>query len=696
MIKSIAVLAAFGLVAAACGGDDDDSADEPVDSVEEPAAEPSDEPADEPADGDDMASEFDLDGRTVTVAVENAYLPFNYLDPETGEPTGWDYDTIDALCEILNCVPEYQTFSWEPMIQAVADGQFDMAADGITITEERAELVDFSNGYIAIEQRLLVPLDSEFTSVDDVIAADCSVASQVGTTNLQTAIDTFGEDRVTALEEFGFVVQSVIAGDSCAAVIDETAGQGYVGANADEVQLIGDSLSSDQLGFIFPKGSDLVEPFNYALDQMKQDGSLEAISQEFFGDSFTITYDDIPFPECDDEGNCELPGEGGEGDGEASGDGLVLGYVLPQTGGLAVIVDALVKPIEMAQEEILDAGGDLTIIPSDSGTDVNVASASVDGLIADGVNGIIGPAATGVTLGVIDKITGSNIVECSGSTTGTVFTTYDDNGFYFRTSPPDSLQAPVLADTITDDGATSVAIVAIGNEYGSSFASLLADALDANGVAVATTVTYDENATSFDAEVSELADSGADAIAIISYAEGATLMQGMIEAGIGPADIPIYVTDGFKDNVTGEAVDPDDPAVLEGIRGTAPSVAPPDGEPSFLERFAEFAPDAPTIFSGHFYDCVMVMTLASEAAGSTDPAVYVEFMQSVTVDGTECTGYAECSELLAAGEDINYQGASGVVDFSDDGEPTAGAYDVYTYDAESAAQTEDTISFSSI
>jgi branched-chain amino acid transport system substrate-binding protein len=199
-----------------------------------------------------------------------------------------------------------------------------------------------------------------------------------------------------------------------------------------------------------------------------------------------------------------------------------------------------------------------------------------------------------------------------------------------------------------------------------------------------------------DAVVSELASSGADAIVIISYAEGATLMQRMIEAGIGPADIPIYVTDGFKDNVGADAVDPDNPAVLEGIRGTAPSVAPPDGEPSFLERFAEFAPDAPTIFSGHFYDCVMVMTLASEAAGSTDPAVYVDFMQSVTIDGTECIGYAECSELLAAGEDINYQGASGVVDFSDAGEPTAGAYDVYTYDAEGAPVTDDTISFSSI
>jgi branched-chain amino acid transport system substrate-binding protein len=379
-----------------------------------------------------------------------------------------------------------------------------------------------------------------------------------------------------------------------------------------------------------------------------------------------------------------------------AGDGLVLGYVLPQTGALAVIVDALVKPVEMAQQEINDAGGNLTIIPSDSGTDVNVASASVDGLIADGVHGIIGPAATGVTLGVIDKITGSSIVECSGSTTGTVFSTYEDNGFYFRTSPPDSLQAPVLADTITDDGATNVAIVATGNEYGSSFASLLEQALTDNGLGVAATVIYDENATSFDAEVSELASSGADAIVIISYAEGATLMQSMIEAGIGPADIPIYVTDGFKDNVGADAVDPDNPAVLEGIRGTAPSVAPPDGEPSFLERFAEFAPDAPTIFSGHFYDCVMVMTLASEAAGSTDPAVYVDFMQSVTIDGTECIGYAECSELLAAGEDINYQGASGVVDFSDAGEPTAGAYDVYTYDAEGAPVTDDTISFSSI
>ena len=252
---------------------------------------------------------------------------------------------------------------------------------------------------------------------------------------------------------------------------------------------------------------------------------------------------------------------------EPAGEGLIIGYTLPQTGSLAAIVDALVKPIEMAQQEITEAGGSLTIIPSDDGTDVNVASASVDGLIADGVHGIIGPAATGVTLGVIDKITGSNIVQCGGSTTGVVFSTYEDNGYYFRTTPPDSLQAEVLADMMTDDGTTTAAIAAIGNDYGSGFADELEGALQARGVDVPAKVVYDENATSFDAEISELVDSGADAITIISYGEGGTLLQGMIEAGIGPSDLQIYVTDGFKDNVTADTVAPDDPAVLSGIRG---------------------------------------------------------------------------------------------------------------------------------
>jgi branched-chain amino acid transport system substrate-binding protein len=361
---------------------------------------------------------------------------------------------------------------------------------------------------------------------------------------------------------------------------------------------------------------------------------------------------------------------------------------------LSAIIDALLKPVEMAVDEINAAGGQIELIPGDSGTDVNVASATVDSLINDGVSAIIGPAATGVTLGVIDKITGSGIVECSGSTTGAVFSTYEDNGFYFRTSPPDSLQGPALADVVAGDGATSVGIIYRSDEYGVGFNESLAQALIDNGVDVPAQVAVDENATSYDAEIGEVAAAGVDAIVMIVFAEGASVMQGMIEAGVGPADLAVYVTDGFKDNVTADLVNPDDLSVLEGVRGTAPSVAPPDGEPTFLERLEAYAPGTPTIFSGHFYDCVNVIALASSAAGSTDPAVFVAEMQTVTNDGTECISYEECAAILADGGDINYQGASGVVDLNDVGEVSAGTYDVYTYDAEGTAVTEDTVTFS--
>src|SRR5690606_17267842 len=110
----------------------------------EPAAE--DPAAEEPA--GETSGLPDLGGREITVAVENAYLPFNYIDPSTGEPAGWDYDALNAICGLLNCQPTFVEAGWEGMIQAVADGQYDMAADGITINEERAQLVDFSDGYI--------------------------------------------------------------------------------------------------------------------------------------------------------------------------------------------------------------------------------------------------------------------------------------------------------------------------------------------------------------------------------------------------------------------------------------------------------------------------------------------------------------------------------------------------------------------
>jgi polar amino acid transport system substrate-binding protein len=237
----------------------------------------------------------DLKCREVTVAVENAYLPFNYIDPDTGKPAGWDYDAWDGICTRLHCKPVYTEAAWEGMIQAVADGQFDAAADGITITDDRAEIVDFSDGYINIDQRLLVRKDeTRISSIEDIVNdPDLKLGTQTGTTNYETAAKFLPEDRIQAFEQFPFAVQALIAGDIDAVIIDEVAGQGYLGENADALKLVGPSLSSDELGFIFPKGSDLVGPVNQAIAAMKTDGTLADLNLKYFGPDFTITYDDL-------------------------------------------------------------------------------------------------------------------------------------------------------------------------------------------------------------------------------------------------------------------------------------------------------------------------------------------------------------------------------------------------------------------
>ncbi len=236
----------------------------------------------------------DLGGQNVTVAVENQYLPFNYIDPASGEAAGWDYDALAEICDRLNCVPEFVATGWEGMIIAVSEGQFDMAADGITITDERAQQVDFSDGYLSVEQRLLARLDEDrFTTLEEFAASDYLVGTQTGTTNFETATAEYGEDRITGFADFTLAIQALIAGDVDAVIIDDTAGVGYQGENADQLKLLDGSLASDALGFIFPKGSELVDPFNAALASMEADGTMDALAEKFFSPAFTITSDDI-------------------------------------------------------------------------------------------------------------------------------------------------------------------------------------------------------------------------------------------------------------------------------------------------------------------------------------------------------------------------------------------------------------------
>jgi polar amino acid transport system substrate-binding protein len=221
----------------------------------------------------------DLGGATVTVAVENAYPPFNYLN-DSGEAVGWDYDVVTEICARINCVPEFVQASWEGMIVAVGNGEFDVAADGITITAERDEIVDFSEGYAQIIQRLMTRVgEDRFATVDDFVAGEYAIGVQLATTNFVTAEELVGEERIVGYSDFGSAVQALIAGDVDAVIIDDVAGQGYVGENADQVVLMNEAITSDQeLGFVFPPDSELTTAFNAALASMVADGTLNAIN----------------------------------------------------------------------------------------------------------------------------------------------------------------------------------------------------------------------------------------------------------------------------------------------------------------------------------------------------------------------------------------------------------------------------------
>ncbi len=230
----------------------------------------------------------DLGGCALRIAVENAYQPFNYIDTATGAAIGFDYDVFAAICARLNCVPVFIETSWDAMVALMAgEGEFaafDIGADGITITPARREHVDFSRPYIQSEQVLLVVAAEErFAEPEEFAAMEALVlGTQLGTTNYYASLDLVGEARIVAYDQFGTAVQALINGDVDAVMIDNVAGQGYVGANADKLKTTGVAVQDEKLGFILAKGSHLTPVINAALESMQEDGTLLALIGQWF------------------------------------------------------------------------------------------------------------------------------------------------------------------------------------------------------------------------------------------------------------------------------------------------------------------------------------------------------------------------------------------------------------------------------
>lgn len=230
----------------------------------------------------------DLEGREIVVVTENAYPPLQFIDGN-GDAVGWEYDAMAEIADRLNATVVYENISWDAMIPAVSEGQFDLGMTGITIREDRMEVVDFSDKYMTSEMVMMVRGDEERFADAASFAADDDLlmAAQPGTTPFYVGVyDVLDGDeanpRIKLMETFGATVQALRAGDVDLVLTDGTAGNGYVEASDGGLKIIGEKLGTEDFGFIFPKGSDLVAPINAAIADMTADGTIDALNTRWF------------------------------------------------------------------------------------------------------------------------------------------------------------------------------------------------------------------------------------------------------------------------------------------------------------------------------------------------------------------------------------------------------------------------------
>jgi ABC-type branched-subunit amino acid transport system substrate-binding protein len=379
---------------------------------------------------------------------------------------------------------------------------------------------------------------------------------------------------------------------------------------------------------------------------------------------------------CGDDG-----GGGSDKKGEdqfAKGDGtLTIGTLLPSTGDLAYLGPPEFAGVDLAIKEINDAGGvdgkAIKQVKADSGDGTpDIAGASVDKLLNGNADVVVGAAASSVSLSVIDKITGAGKVHFSPANTAAVFDTYDDKGLYFRTSPSDRLQGQVIGNMAVADGFTNVAVMARQDAYGEGLAEQVVETLKEKGANVSAHVLYNADAENFTAEVNKVAASKPDAIVLVAFAETTKIIPQFISKGVGPKDVQLYFVDGNMADYSNEKFD------LTGVKGTFP--APAEVDQSFNDRLLGINPKLKDFTYGpQSYDAVMLIALASLAAKNDDGKAIGSKIVEMSKDGTKCSGWEECSKLVAAGEDIDYDGASGPCDMNDSGSPNKATIGIQLY-----------------
>ena len=218
----------------------------------------------------------DLGGRVISIGSDTTYPPHEFI--EDGVVKGFDVDVVAAICERINCVPNWVTTAWDGIFPALANGEFDMVVSGVTITEERDKIVDFSDPYIIVQQGILMRVSDKGATIDDFKSGAMKLASQNGTTNAALGEELVGRDNLALFDSFNNAVIAVQNGDVDGVIIDSTSAAAYEQEFAGELAVGITGLSSDPLGLVFQECDSMQDDFNEGLAAIIADGTLQKLT----------------------------------------------------------------------------------------------------------------------------------------------------------------------------------------------------------------------------------------------------------------------------------------------------------------------------------------------------------------------------------------------------------------------------------
>jgi branched-chain amino acid transport system substrate-binding protein len=350
--------------------------------------------------------------------------------------------------------------------------------------------------------------------------------------------------------------------------------------------------------------------------------------------------------------------------GAAQAEDVKLGILIGFTGPIESLAPAMASAAEMAIAEINAAGGvvdgsQLVAVRADSTCgDAAAGQAAAEGLVAEGVKGIIGGDCSGVTGAVLQNVGRPNgLVMISPSATSPALSTAEDDGLFFRTAPSDAREGEVAADIMVARGIKSAALTYTNNDYGKGLAESIAAAFTAKGGTITISAAHEDGKADYAAEVAALAAAGGDILIVAGYLDQGG--AGIIQAALDTGAFSLFELPG---GMIGTSMDERFGAALNGSFG---QIAGSDSAgAATLQEMAKAAGwDGTSAYAPESYDAAALFALAMEAAKSTDPAVYKDHVMAVANGPGEKIFPGELAkglEILKSGGTVDYEGATAV------------------------------------